>query len=132
MAFMGCGLTTLVLALGMLVLIMYASEIASWGLGKIRSEIEQSLPADLLPSERERFNAAFDAVIDKVARGDLDPRGLPGLQAELERYATRAADPSREDVLAVIEALERFVGIGTEGGEEPAEEEADAIEGVST
>jgi hypothetical protein len=132
MAFAGCGLTGLVLALGMLVLIMYASEIASWGLGKIRSEIEQSLPADLLAADRERFDVAFDAVIDKVQRGDLDPRGLPDLQAELERFATHVDNPSREDVLAVIEALERFVGIGGESEEEPAEDEADVEEGIST
>jgi hypothetical protein len=132
MAFAGCGLTALVLALGMLVLIMYASDIASWGLGKIRSEIEGSLPADLLPADRDRFDAAFDAVIDKVKRGDLDPRRLPGLQAELERFAKRAGNPSRQDVIAVIKALEEFVGIGGEGRDGPAEEVEETTEGVST
>jgi hypothetical protein len=134
MALAGCGLTTLVLALGMLVLIMYASDIASWGLNKVRSQIEQSLPGDLPATERERFNQAFDAVIEKVKRGDLDPRGLPDLQAELERFAKRSADPSREDVLKVIKALEAFVGIESPGGsgEEPVETVPEAASGATT
>jgi hypothetical protein len=134
MAFAGCGLTTLILALGMLVLIMYASDIASWGLDKIRTQIEQSLPADLPAAERERFDQAFDAVIEKVQSGDLDPRGLPELQAELERFAKRSANPSREDVLKVIEALEAFVGIESPAspGDEPVESLPEETAGATT
>jgi hypothetical protein len=122
MALAGCALVVLILGLGVLTMILKATDLVGWSLSRSRVEVEHVLPSDLPAADRERLDSAFDAALDQIDRGELDPIAFQTLQTELLRFARRTEPPTVEDVRALIRALESFAGIGA--GEPPSEEQA--------
>jgi len=119
MVFAGCGLVALVLGLGVLTMILKATDLVAWSLSRIRVEVERTLPEDLPRIERQRLGAAFDAATQRIEGGDLDPIAFQALQGELLRFARLSRPPTVEEVRVLVEALEAFAHVGSE---EPARE----------
>ena len=108
MAFAGCGLLVLLLGLGVLTMILKATDLVAWSLSRIRVEVERTLPEDLPNVDSERLGAAFDAALRRIESGELDPVAFQSLQAELMRVARRSRTPTVDEVRSLAEALETF------------------------
>jgi hypothetical protein len=108
MAFAGCGLLALVIGLGVLTMIIKANDLVGWSLKQIRSEVERTLPDDLPAADRQRLGAAFDAALERIDSGAMDPVAFQALQTELLRFARRTETPTADDVRDLAEALEAF------------------------
>lgn len=111
MTLAGCGLVVLVVGLGVLTMLLKASDLVAWSLKRIRVEVERTLPDDLPAVERERLDAAFDAATARIVGGDLDPVAFQALQAELLRFARRGRTPTVEEVRDLAQALESFARV---------------------
>jgi hypothetical protein len=110
MALAGCAVLTLLLGLGVLTLMLKARDVVAWSLGRVRVEIERVLPDDLPAVERERLATAFAAVDARLERGELDATAFQALQRELLHFATLGRAPTRAEIAALAESLERFAG----------------------
>ncbi len=121
MALAGCAVLALVLGLGVLTMILKATDLVGWSLSRIRIEIERVLPSDLPPADRERLDTAFDTALDQIERGELDPVAFQVLQTELLRFARRSELPTVEEVRDLIRALEEFAGLAGDDQSLPEE-----------
>lgn len=108
----GCaGLVVLLLA-GGAYLATKVDEILQGVLGAMQTSVEEKLPEDFSGADRARFDAAFAAAEARAGAG----RGIDaeGLQRAHRRFLALVAKPegevTREDVLGLVEALERFAG----------------------
>lgn len=111
MALAGCAVALLLLGLGVLALMLKARDVVAWSLERVRVEIEQTLPDDLPAIERQRLAAAFDAVQQRLDRGELDAVAFQALQKQLLYFASLGRAPTREEVSELAAALERFAGV---------------------
>ncbi len=119
MALIGCAVAILLIGLGVLTLMMKASDIVGWSLTQIRGEIERTLPDDLPAEESARLGRAFDAVTERLDSGELDALAFQELQTELMRFARLGRAPTREEVADLSAALERFAGLESPDVEAP-------------
>lgn len=105
---LGCGFGTLLLLSGMVLMIANYSKLVLWAFSQSRQAIVEKLPDDITDSERQRFEAAFDNVVQAVVDKRLDQDGLRTLSNELQSAVTRAGSGklSRDDVRQLTEALE--------------------------
>lgn len=111
MAVAGCAVALLLVGLGVLTLMLKARDVVSWSLGKVRTEIERTLPDSLPAAERERLGRAFDAVRERIEQKDLDAVAFQGLQVQLLHVAGLGRAPTAKEVAELSAALERFAGL---------------------
>ena len=123
----GCGKPMLIGCAGILVLLgiatilflFKAKDVLVWAFDQMEAGVMEKLPEDISTEEVERLEAAFDAAARAAVSGRADTLALQELQSELMGLSASIERLSREDVLSLIEVLERFAG--TEA-EEPVEE----------
>ncbi len=104
----GCGVSVLVGALLLLLLIVNAKNLFLWAFNTNAQQILEKLPPDVTAEDEARLRRALDAASAAVVEGRIDMDGLQDLQSAL----ALASRPSftRDDVLEAIESLERVAG----------------------
>lgn len=119
----GCGALLLLLGIGAIVFVVKSKDILAWGMERIETEVMAALPSDVTAEERGRLERGFDAALEAVGRGEVEPPALNALQKQLVNAAEKASsrELSRDDALDLLSALERVAGLL------PGEEEPDPV-----
>lgn len=100
----------LLVGLGAVVLIWKAPAFLDWIMRQTEAQILASLPADVTAEERERLRDGMSRSRSMIENRQVDPLAVRELQGELVSASRKLPDRlTREDVLALIEALEAFV-----------------------
>ena len=130
LALLGCGGLILLFGIAMVLFALNVQDVMVWIMNRFEAQIEQSLPEDLPPEERERLHAAFDAFEDAVAEGRVDQASLTQLQGKIMEMSEDAGTGlTREQVRELTVALEEAAGVERDGPEEgippPSDEASD-------
>jgi hypothetical protein len=119
-ALFGCGGLVLLLGIASVVFLVKAKDLFGWMMGELETQIEQSLPANITESERQELSLAFDAVVDAVQEDRANAVALQDLQKLLrESLGNGPTRLSREEVRALIAALDRVSGRTPSDGFDP-------------
>lgn len=108
MVAIGCTAAAILVGSSVVVLMLEARNLVVWSLKSVRAEVEETLPKELPAADRQRLDRAFAGALGRLREGELDPQAFKRLQGALLDFARSADSPSRDDVQALIEALERF------------------------
>jgi len=114
------------------VFVVKAKSLLAFALEKLQAEVVAHLPEEMTEAERERLETAFDATLDRIRSGQIDPEALQRLQIRLVAAAESASQDklTQGEVEALTLALEGFAGLdspespeapGGEGGASPPE-----------
>ncbi|HSM14062.1 MAG TPA: hypothetical protein VLA66_08330 [Thermoanaerobaculia bacterium] len=126
----GCGAVLVLLGIAAIVFVVKAKDLLAWGMERIEAEVMATLPDDLTPEERARLERGFDAALEKISLGEVEPPALNALQKQLVQAAEKANERTltRDDALDLLSALERVGGLleaeaepGPSAGGEPGE-----------
>ena len=109
----GCGVVAALLGIAGIVLVIKAKDVLAWTMGKLQEQVVAALPADLHEEERVRLERAFEAAMNNIRAGQIEPPALKALQTQLTRAAEKAPkkELTRDDVLDLLSALERVGGL---------------------
>ncbi len=116
---LGCATVLVLLGVAAIFFLFKAKDVLIWAFGHMEAGVMEKLPEDLSNEEVMRLERAFEAATQAAVSGRADTLALQELQTELMGLSTRIESLTREDVLSLIEVLERFGGID---GEMPPEE----------
>lgn len=123
----GCAGLVVLLIAGGAYLATRVDDILQGVIGAMQSSVEERLPEGFGSEDRARLDAAFAAARARAGAGrGIDAEALQ--RAHLRSTALAAKPPgevTREDVLGLVEALERFA---TGGPPRPGEEAREAEE----
>jgi hypothetical protein len=126
------GAFALLLVTALIVFAFKAGPLLALTFRSVAPAITERLDEEVTVAERQRLLDAFEAAAVKAEKGDLDQTRLLGVQ---QRFTALAGQPSvsRQEALALAEALEALAGVAppapAEG--EPAEAEPVAPETAS-
>lgn len=115
----GCGLAAILLGIGAIVFVLKAKSLLIYTMEQLKGQVVAAMPAEVTDAERARLDSAFAAAAARIRTGEIDPAALQSLQGKLMAVAEKAPRRavSREDVLELTEALDRF---GSGPAAEPA------------
>jgi len=129
----GCGVLTVLLGIAAIVFVAKAKDLLAWTMRELEESVVAALPSDLTAEERRRLDRGFEAAVERIQSGQVEPPALFALQRQLTHAAERAQQKrlTRDDALDLLSALERVAGLlpadGAQGGEpdpgEPLREE---------
>jgi hypothetical protein len=108
-ALVGCLGLLIVLGIGLIVMVTQGPKLFGWLLDHTRTTIEARYAPDVTDADRTRVRAAFAAARKAVDEGRMDPAAMQTLQRRLMDTLGAQGPISREQALALAEALE---GVG--------------------
>ena len=117
-AVLGCLILVVLFGVGLLLLMSQSPKLLRWTMEQTRSRVMEALPADVEQGERERLDAAFDAAIEALAAGRVDPGSLAKLQQVAGALPQPGETLSRAEILEMTRLLEEIAGL--EPDSEPA------------
>jgi len=122
----GCGVVAVLLGVAGIIFVAKAKDLLAWTMKQLQTEVVAALPADVTADERARLDRGFDAAMQKIRDGQVEPPALFALQRQLSHAAevSQQRKLTRDDVLDLLSALERVGGLLEPSGEAPAEPEA--------
>ena len=115
----GCAVVMFLLGVAAIFFMFKAKDVLIWAFAQMEAGVMEKLPENVSNEEVERLERAFDAAIQAAVSGEADTLALQDLQGELMGLSARIESLTREDVLSLIEVLERFGGVD---GDVPPEE----------
>lgn len=136
-ALIGCGVVVVLLGVAAIVLVAKAKDLLAWTMGELQEQVMAALPEDVTAAERSRLDRGFDAALERIYAGEVEPPALYALQRQLMNAAekSQAKTLTRDDALDLLSALERVGGLlpanagepeaATSGGEDGAAEAED-------
>lgn len=119
MLLMGCAAVAILVGVVLVAMMLKARDLVVWSLDNVRTQVEESLPADLPEVERERLARAFDATLERLRDGELDADDFGALQSALLDFARLGESVGREDVRELIQSLESFASDSPAAPEAP-------------
>lgn len=106
----GCGIVGFILGACLVALFYFVGRnpagVMNWSLQKMEQGLMAQLPKDLPAADRERLEAAFAAVRQKVESGEVSAEELQPINFKILEISRRG-NLTREDVLELTEALEK-------------------------
>jgi hypothetical protein len=110
---LGCGGLVVLLGIAAIVFLVKARDLLGWTIRQIETQVVTALPADVTAEERFRLERGFDAALERIGAGEVEPPALFALQRQLRRATERAGEGTldREAVLDLLSALERVGGL---------------------
>ena len=105
-ALVGCLGLLIVLGIGLIVMVTQGPKLFGWLLGYTETQIEARYAPDVTDADRARLRAAFAAASEAVEEGRMDPVAMQTLQRRLMDTVGSQGPISREQALALAEALE--------------------------
>lgn len=108
MLLVGCAAVAILVGVVLVAMMLKARDLVVWSLDNVRTQVEESLPADLPEVERERLARAFDATLERLHDGELDADDFGALQSALLDFARLGESVGREDVRELSRSLESF------------------------
>ena len=118
----GCGVITVLLGLAAIVFVAKAKDLLAWTMRELEESVLAALPAEVTEAEERRLERGFEAAVERIQRGEVEPPALFALQRQLSRAAELAQRKSlaHDDVLDLLSALERVGGLlPADDGSEP-------------
>jgi hypothetical protein len=105
----GCGCGAVAVLAVLVLATLRAPQLVAWSVGMWEEQVMSGLPADVSAQERSRLTAAFDSLSAAISSGRLPVDGLFEVFGEINRAiaGSQRGELSRDDVLRLIEALER-------------------------
>jgi hypothetical protein len=126
---LGCGVLIVLLGIAGIVFVAKAKDILAYAMGELQQQVTAALPPEVTTDERTRLARGFDAAMERIAAGKVEPPALYALQRQLMKAAEKApaGTLTHDDVLDLLSALERVGGLleAPPAGEEPAPAPAD-------
>jgi hypothetical protein len=114
----------LVVLLGVaaIVFVAKAKDLLAWTMRELHQQVVVALPDDITAAERARLDRGFEASLERIYAGEVEPPALYALQRQLMNAAekSQAKTLTRDDALDLLSALERVGGLLPEGGEREA------------
>jgi hypothetical protein len=114
-ALIGCGVLLVLFGVGAVALALNANRMLTWVFQRLEAQVTEKMPADVTPTERARFSAAFADLYRALEEGKVEPAAVQPLQRELFTISTEVdRGLSREQVLRLTEAAEQAAGRSTQ------------------
>jgi hypothetical protein len=125
----GCGAVIVLLGIAGIVFVAKAKDILAYAMRELHEQVTSALPAEVTAAERRRLDRGFDAALERINAGQVEPPALYALQRQLMSAAEKSQSKSltHDDVLDLLSALERVGGLlPDDGGDVAAPEPDDA------
>lgn len=115
----GCGVLVVLLGVAAIVFVAKAKDLLAWTMRELQQQVVVALPDDVTAEERARLDSGFEASLERIYAGEVEPPALYALQRQLMNAAekSQAKTLTRDDALDLLSALERVGGLLPEGGE---------------